>query len=350
MAFVGERLLLRSKAEGTVSEPRVLALEATTGRRQLGPTGLRELVAGQLAWVRRSGTVAGLWTIDRAGRIWAGPSYFDGRRWQVLARSGAVGTAQLHYAWEALLDSDGLIWVPYRLERADCQDPGVCVEWGLQAFGPEGPRQRVLDLGAPSPGSSLGAMDLRLLQGPDGAWAFGPRWAYALPGTDALGYPYLADPAPGGLRHAGYASAAWWGAEGRPRAALWVELQEPEGVRELSLLIAGAAADRSWQSESLADCPLLQGLGARRITAGVEDEVAGDTATWLGNNLGEVALKSGRAWWRWSADEVGLGGAVVEELALHRRGGVWAAGVQGLARFGPPLEPAPTVYLPDLRP
>ncbi len=350
MAFVGDSLLLRSKAEAAGSEPQVLALEAATGRRRLGPTGLRDLVAGQLDWVRRTGTVAGAWTIDRAGRIWAGPSYFDGRRWQVLARSGAVGSAQLQYAWEALLDPDGLIWVPYRLERADCPDPGGCVEQGLRAFGPEGPRQRVLDLGAPSPGGGLGAMDLRLLQGPDGAWAFGPRWAYVLPGTDALDYPYLADPAPGALRHAGYASAAWWGAEGRPRAALWVELQEPEGVRELSLLVAGHAADRSWQSDSLEDCPLLQGAGARRITAGVEAEMDGIGTTWLGNNHGEVARKSGGGWWRWSSDDVGLGGSVIEEMALHPQGMVWAAGSGGLTRFGPPLEPAPTVYLPDLRP
>lgn len=350
MALVGETLLLRSEdpaAPGAGSL--VMALDVHSGQRRAGPTPIAELIASQRAWVRAMGSQPGFWVVDPAGRIWLGPGYHDGKRWTVLAKGGALGAAaQLTYSGDGLLDPDGQVWVPYRLERSACQEPGACVETGLQAFGPEGPRQKVLLFGAPSEGASLGARDWVLLHSQGAAWALGPRWGFAPPSNANLTYPYLSTPAPGALRNAGYASSAWWSVGGTPRAALWLELQEPSGPRETALLLDWDPAARAWREEPLTDCPLLRGAGERRITAGVEGRRQGQALLWLGSNQGEVAAQVGQAWQAWPAREMGLGAVPIRQLVFHPEGGLWASAGAGLARFGLPLQgPAGQVYLPS---
>lgn len=351
LSLVGDTLLLRLEAAGEPgSAPQVMALDAISGRRRLGPSPLTEFIAAQRPWVLAQGSRPGFWLVDIAGRIWSGPSYHDGRRWVVLAKSGTVGAAQLSYARDGLLDAEGQVWVPYRLEPAVCPDPGACVETGLQGFGPEGPRQRVLPLGAPNVGGELGARDWSLLQVRGEAWALGPRWALRPPDAKPLTYPYLGEPDPGALRHAGYASAAWDGLSGGPRVALWVELQEPAGPRPIDLVLSWDRSAAAWRELPMTDCPLLVGQeGSARITAGAEGRMAGEALLWLGSTRGAVAVQGGDRWWSWTAGEAKLAAAAVRHLAYHGEGGVWASAGASLARFGPPLAaPAATLHLPAL--
>jgi len=332
-------------------EPWAAALSPSGGT-VVRPAPLRSLVASNLAWIRKLGDVEGFWSVDGGGRVWVGPAYHDGRRWTVLAKDGNLGGASLDYGWETLIDGRGNVWVPFRLRREGCSDPADCIDDGLQAFGPEGPRQLALDLAPSAAAEALGARRYTLLSWGREAWALSPGAALRPPLAQPLGYPLLGTPQPGELRNAGYASAAWRGPKGGPQVALWVELQEPAGVREVHVLAAWDAAAAAWDQEALADCPLL-GAPRRepRLTAGAHGALSGSPALWLGSNRGEVALRWGAAWWHWDAAAIGLSAAPIRSMLVDAAGGLWLGGPAGLARFGPAavVGPGGLLYLPGLR-
>lgn len=342
---------IRLAAAAGGDEPWAAAL-APSGSTMVRPAPLRALVDANLPWIRKLGDVEGFWSVDDGGRVWVGPAYHDGRRWTVLAKSGTLGGARLDYAWETLIDGRGNVWVPFRLQREGCSDPAACIDDGLRAFGPEGPRQQALDLAPSAAAEALGVGRFALLAWEQEAWALSPGAALRPPLAQALSYPLLGTPEPGNLRNAGYASGAWRGPKGGPQVALWVELQERTGVREVQLLATWDAAVAAWEQEALADCPIV-GPPRRdpRLTAGAQGMLSGAAALWLGSNRGEAALRWGAAWWQWDAAAIGLPAAPIRSLLADQSGQLWLGGPAGLARFGPEAAAGPVglVFLPGLR-
>lgn len=332
-------------------EPWAAAL-AQSGGTMVRPMPLRALVEANLAWIRKLGDVEGFWSVDDGGRVWVGPAYHDGRRWTVLAKSATLGGARLDYAWETLIDGRGNVWVPFRLQREGCSDPAACIDDGLRAFGPEGPRPQALDLAPSADAEALGVRRFALLAWDQEAWALSPGAALRPPLAQALSYPLLGTPEPGNLRNAGYASGAWRGPKGGPQVALWVELQERTGVHEVQLLATWDAAVAAWEQEELVDCPILVApRRSARLTAGAQGPLSGAAALWLGSSRGEVALRWGAAWWQWDAAAVGLPSAPIRAMLTDSGGQLWLGGPTGLARFGPEaaVGPGGLVFLPGLR-
>ena len=332
-------------------EPRVAALRPS-GETMVQPAPIRTVVEANLALIRKLGSLEGLWSVDAGGRVWVGPAYHDGRRWTVLARDGTLGTARLDYGWDTLIDGRGNLWVPYRLQREGCSDPAACVEDGLRAFGPEGPRQQVLALAPSAAAEQLGAGRHSLMSWGSDAWALAPGSALRPPLDQVLDYPLLGPPEMGQLRNAGYATGAWRGPLGGPQVPLWVELQERTGIRELQLLATWNAATAAWEQEELTDCPVLAApRRAPRLTAGARGQLGGVAALWLGSNRGEVALRWASDWWQWDAAALGLPSTPVRAMLTDKSGQLWLGGTGGLVRFGPPesAEPPGLVFLPGLR-
>jgi hypothetical protein len=313
----------------------------------IGPEGLilargatRDLIAANLPWLRAEGSLRDFWSVDLAGRVWLGPAYHDGRAWRVLARDGQRGESHYRFERQALLDAEDQAWVPFEVKR-ECGDPEGCVIFGLQSFGPEGPRSGAVELARVAEADAFGLPWYFLLPGAGGAnaavAALDRLALYRLPVVQAIALPLLGAPAPGELRNAGYATLALRDESGRPQVFTWVEIQGRETITPSLLAQSWDERRSSWtESVDLTDAPFAPGgAGELRLVAG--DRSPDGSALWLAASNGGLAERSQGAWTRrFGPDEIGLGSADrVLDLAVGNDGAIWLVATDGVHRWGP---------------
>jgi hypothetical protein len=329
------------------------------GRPQLR-AALTEVVAGRFEIIRRQGSLVDYWAVDAGGRVWVGPTFFDGRAWTQLDRDSVSASGALLYDYRAAADAKGQAWAPWAV-FPNCPSPEPCDQRGLRAFDAKG-QQGDVAFAPLYEADAWGVADVHLLQAAGAApterlplYAAARAAFYRLPSVEGENYPFLGPPLlPTQLRNAGYATAAARRPDGRVQVITWVELQKPEAV-EYRILANTWTEGQGWDApEDWTESPLVAGnaRGVRLVVAAWSPvAVAADQATlWAASSAGGVARQVGGKWdLAFDAKEIGLtAGARIRDLAVGLDGTVWLATDQGVFTYGElgPIPPPVRAYLP----
>lgn len=322
----------------------------------IGPNGrpqvqgmLGNVIAKRADAIRRQGDLADFWAVDLDGRVWVGPSYFDGRSWTVVDRGGARELGTLRYDGRAAVDAKGLAWAPY-IATPQCPGADPCDLRGLRAFDAKGLRDAIT-FEPMREADAYGVADVHLVPfseaSPQSPTRKSPLAAaartglYTLPDPKPLPYPFLGPPAsPTDLRNAGYATAAARHPDGRLVVLTWVEIQTRDGA-EARVFANPFTEGKGWgESEDWTlESPLVEGRakGVRLVAlAFAPDRGLGGEELWAASSAGEVGRRLDGAWGpHFTAGEIGLPAkARVRDVAVGADGTVWLATSDGLFSFG----------------
>ncbi len=316
---------------------------------------LKDAALRNLATVRDQGFLEDFWAVDRRGRIWIGPEYFDGIRWKTVATDDRHVGGTVRHSRQVVLDADDRAWVPFSTS-SECPNPDLCRAEGLRSYGTSG--NLGLDVffePAPEAGR-YGVPEFFLTAAPTGqAWAVSRRALYVLPIRNPVRYPFLGSlfEQPAG-RNAGYATAATLRPDGRLQVFSWVEQHTRDrfGRRILDYRVFGNTwnGDDWLEPEDLTHAPMFVGGVAfdRIVTA----SYAPNGQLWVATSSGKVGVRDASGAWVdlfGPTDSPLAAGQVINDLALGPDGTVWVATDDGLMVYGNVDTPAAAwvIFLPS---
>lgn len=295
------------------------------GGRRTDYADLRAAIAARFTEIRAGPSLADFWAVDPAGRVWAGPAFFDGRGWTEVAPAGGAPGAEMAFDARVVVDPAGTAWVPYHID-GECAASSACQQFGLMGF-TAGGAGTSFAVDAPP---EMAAHGLDVVQlAPGVADAVGaPRAMYRLPGPVPV---YHAPSAAPGEVATGFATAFTAAPGGLPEFYLSVERVPAGAVNVEHGVVAARWADGQWRQTDLTGSPLFEDeRGQVAIVVAAAYGPAGEL--WLAASNGNMALHAGGRWLHFNSRNSPLG-APIRAIAVGPDRMLWVGTVDGTRTY-----------------